>query len=65
MLFADIVFTIAMIPELRQYVAMRRLAHDPSNEDIAKEYGMGASLGRALDRYSIPGLIGRLRARTD
>lgn len=65
MLFADVVFTFAMIPELRQYLAMRRLAHNPSNEDIAKEYGMGASLGRALDRYSIPGLVGRLRTRAD
>jgi glycerol-3-phosphate acyltransferase PlsY len=62
MVFADAAFAIAMIPELRQYFAMRKLAHDPSNEDIAKEYGMGASLGRALDRYSIPGLIGRFRS---
>lgn len=61
MAFAVAVFTVAMIPELRQYLAMRRLDHDPSNEDIAKEYGMGAGLGRALDRYSIPGLVGRLR----
>lgn len=62
MVFADVIFTIAMIPELRQYIAMRRLDHDPSNEDIAKEYGMGASLGRVLDRYSIPGLVKGFRA---
>ena len=65
MVFADVVFAIAMIPELRQYLAMRRLANDPSNEEIALEYGMGASLGRALDRYSIPGLLGRLRRPAD
>jgi acyl phosphate:glycerol-3-phosphate acyltransferase len=59
-LFADAVFLWAMRPELRQYGAWKTKGIDPSNEEIAAEYGMGGGLGRALDRYGmIPALVRR------
>lgn len=62
-LFANGVFFWSMRPELAQYAAMLNDDADPSQEEIAAEYGMGARLGRALDRYGVPGLVGRLRRR--
>jgi len=56
-LVADLVYLAAMRPELSQYGAMRTKGTDPSNEEIAIEFGMGRSLGRALDRW---GLLPRL-----
>jgi len=58
MVFADMVYLWAMRPELRQYWAMRDRGTDPTNEEIAIEFGMGQGLGRALDRYGVlPGLV--------
>jgi hypothetical protein len=54
-------WAIAMLPEFRQYAAMIRLPNAPTNEQVVQEYGMSASLGRAMDRYSIPALVRRLR----
>lgn len=62
MVVADVVYLVAMRPELSQYVAMRHEHVDPTNEEIADEFGMGARLGRAIDRYGLPGLISRLRS---
>ena len=62
MTFAVAVYLFAMRPELLQYWALRGGDHDPSNEEIADEFGMGGGLGRAIDRYSIPGLIARRRS---
>ncbi len=62
MVFADLVYLVAMRPELAQYWAMRSEHTDPTNEEIADEFGMGAKLGRAIDRYGLPGLISRLRS---
>ncbi len=62
MVFADLVYLFAMRPELGQYLSMRTEHVDPTNEEIADEFGMGASLGRAIDRYGLPGLIARLRS---
>jgi glycerol-3-phosphate acyltransferase PlsY len=58
--FAVGTYFVAMIPELRQYAAMLGHSTDPTNEEIAVEFAMGAGLGRAMDRY---GLIPRLRRR--
>lgn len=63
MVFADIVYLFAMRPELSQYFAMRSGHVDPSNEEIADEFGMGAKLGRAIDRYGLPGLIAGIRSQ--
>jgi len=62
-LFANIVFFTSMRRELAQYAAMVGDGEDPSQQEIASEYGMGAGLGRALDRYSLPALARRLRSR--
>lgn len=62
MAFAVGVYVFAMRPELTQYWALRSGEHDPSNEEIADEFGMGAGLGRAIDRYSIPALVARRRS---
>ena len=60
--FVDVVYLVAMRPELSQYGAMRSGGTDPSNEEIALEYGMGSRLGRFLDRYGVlPALLRRLR----
>jgi len=56
--FADAFYLIAMRPELGQYGAMRTHGTDPTNEEIAVEFGMGRGLGRALDRYGVlPALL--------
>lgn len=62
MVFADAVYLFAMRPELGQYFAMRGDHVDPTNEEIADEFGMGAKLGRAIDRYGLPGLFARGRS---
>lgn len=59
--FALAVYFYAVLPEFRQYLAFRAQLVAPTNEDVARELGMGAGLGRAMDRYSIPGIIARLR----
>jgi glycerol-3-phosphate acyltransferase PlsY len=57
-------WAIAMIPEFRQYATMVRLPNAPTNEQVVQEYGMSAKLGRAMDRYSVPALVKRLRSTT-
>ena len=57
-LFAVGWYLLAMRPELRQYGAMRTKGTDPTNEEIAIEFGMGQRLGIALDRYApVPALV--------
>jgi glycerol-3-phosphate acyltransferase PlsY len=60
-LFAVGFYLFSMRPELTQYAAMQATGHKASNEEVADEFGMGARLGRAIDRYGIPALVGRLR----
>lgn len=62
--FAVLVYVFAMRPELKQYLALRA-GENPSNEEIADEFGMGVGLGRAIDRYGIPGLIAGRRSPAD
>lgn len=59
--FAVATYLVAMRPELTQYLAMQGGSHEPTNEEIADEFGMGAPLGRAIDRYGLPGLLRRMR----
>jgi glycerol-3-phosphate acyltransferase PlsY len=60
--FVDIVYLVAMRGELGQYASMRGSGTDPTNEEIAIEFGMGRRLGRAIDRYApLPALARRLR----
>lgn len=60
--FVDVLYLLSMRPELSQYGSMRTRGTDPTNEEIAIEFGMGARLGRFLDRYApLPALLRRLR----
>jgi glycerol-3-phosphate acyltransferase PlsY len=54
-------WAIAMIPEFRQFAPLMSAPGGPTNEEMAREYGMGAKLGRAMDLYSIPALLKRRR----
>jgi hypothetical protein len=58
-------WAIAMIPEFRQFAPLMSAPDGPSNEEMAREYGMGAKLGRAMDRYSIPALLKRRRSAAE
>jgi hypothetical protein len=62
--FANLVYWITMYPELKQYADMIGIGQEPTQESIASEFGMGARLGRFLDRYSIPGLLARRKKPT-
>lgn len=58
-ILANLVYWITMLPELKQYFVLRNTGQEPSQEEIAAEFGMGARLGRFLDRYSLPGLLSK------
>jgi acyl phosphate:glycerol-3-phosphate acyltransferase len=48
--------------DFRQYRGMIGRGNTPTNEEIAREIGMGAGLGRALDRYGLlPAIVRRVR----
>lgn len=60
--FVVLLYLFAMRGELGQYARMRGTGTDPTNEEIAIEFGMGRRLGQALDRYApLPALARRLR----
>jgi glycerol-3-phosphate acyltransferase PlsY len=61
MALVDALFVIAMIPEIRQFLPLLSMPGGPTNEEMVREYGMGAKLGRAMDLYSIPALLKRRR----
>jgi acyl phosphate:glycerol-3-phosphate acyltransferase len=61
MVLVDAMFVVAMIPEIRQFLPLLKMPGGPTNEEMVREYGMGAKLGRAMDLYSIPALIKRTR----
>ncbi len=61
MVFVNIVYWIAMAPDLKQYFQFRDAAIDPTQEELAGFLGMGVRLGRLLDRYSLPALWSRWR----
>jgi acyl phosphate:glycerol-3-phosphate acyltransferase len=63
MVFANAVYWVAMSPELRQFFQLLGKGTDPSQEELAEFLGMGKRLGRFLDRYSAPALVGRLAGR--
>lgn len=60
---AVLVYRLAALPETRRSRAATRGRRE-SNEEISREYGMGARLGRAIDRWGVPGIVRRLRARS-
>lgn len=65
MVLVLVLWAIAMIPEFRQFAPLMTAAGGPTNEEMAREYGMGAKLGRAMDLYSIPALLRRRRSAAE
>jgi len=63
MAFVNVIYWVAMTPDLKQYFQFKDAAIDPTQEELAGFLGMGARLGRLLDRYSLPALWSRLRRR--
>lgn len=61
MIFVNVVYWIAMAPDLKQYFQFKDEAIDPTQEELAGFLGMGERLGRLLDRYSLPALWARRR----
>lgn len=63
-LFVNLVYWTSMRPELSQFFALLKTGSNPTQEEIDTFLGMGGKLGRLMDRYSLPGLIGRLRGKS-
>jgi len=61
MAFVNLIYWIAMAPDLKQYFQFKDAAIDPTQEELAGFLGMGIRLGRWLDRYSLPALWSRRR----
>ena len=61
--FALLFYVWATRGEFRQLAVLARDGRAPGNEEIAEELGMGGGLGRAIDRWSVPGLVRMLRRR--
>lgn len=59
--FALLFYVWASWGELTQLAVLAKKGTAPGNEEIAAELGMGGGLGRAVDRWSVPGLVRRLR----
>jgi glycerol-3-phosphate acyltransferase PlsY len=53
----NVVFWLAMRPELRLYFGLLGKGVDPSSEELAEMWGMGGRLGRLVDRYSLAALM--------
>lgn len=60
---AVMLYVIALLPELRQYVRLKQDHAYPSQESVAEVLTMGKTMGRMMDRYSLFALYHRLRAR--
>jgi glycerol-3-phosphate acyltransferase PlsY len=57
----NVFYWVAMLPELRQYIETLGKGPMPSSEDMSREWGMGATVGRVVDRYSLSSLLRGLR----
>lgn len=60
-ILANAMYWYAMLPELRQYARFLKKGISMSQEEIAVFFGMGARLGRFLDRYNPAAVAVRLR----
>lgn len=54
--FATILYRLVALPESHRFAAAVR-GRAVTNEELSREYGMGARLGRAIDRYGLPTLV--------
>jgi glycerol-3-phosphate acyltransferase PlsY len=57
MVTVNILYWLTMAPELKQYFQIRDKGEEPSQEELAHLLGMGSSLGRIIDRYSLSALL--------
>lgn len=64
-LFVNLIYWLAMRPELQQYAALRGAGTEPSQEEIGGSFGMGRGLGRVLDNYNLRALWARWRAHSE
>ena len=62
-LFVNLIYWITMRPELVQYFELNKSGASLSQETIAREFGMGASLGRIMDKYSILAFYEKIRKK--
>lgn len=62
-LFVNLIYWITMRPELAQYFELNKSGASLSQETIAREFGMGASLGRIMDKYSILAFYEKIRKK--
>ena len=62
-LFVNLIYWITMRPELAQYFELNKSGASLSQETIAHEFGMGASLGRIMDKYSILAFYEKIRKK--
>jgi glycerol-3-phosphate acyltransferase PlsY len=60
-IFINLVYWISMMPELKQAFDLQAEGEMPSQQELASFLGMGESLGRVLDRYSLPAVLSKLR----
>lgn len=56
-------YFLALVPELSQYVRLKRGETPPSQEAVADFLAMGKGVGRLMDRYSLFALYHRFRNR--
>jgi glycerol-3-phosphate acyltransferase PlsY len=59
MIFVNAIYWISMMPELGQYFEYQKKGINPSQEDLADFLGMGKSLGRVMDRFSLTALFSK------
>jgi glycerol-3-phosphate acyltransferase PlsY len=57
-LIANALFWFAMLPELRQYIRLRREGELPDEQEVAEFMGMG-SVYRVVQRFSLVNLFGK------
>ena len=62
-LIANALFWFAMLPELRQYLHLRREGELPDEQQVAEFMGMGSVYG-LVKRFSLASLIARMRKAT-
>jgi glycerol-3-phosphate acyltransferase PlsY len=61
----NVVYWVAMSPELRQYFRLRESAQIPTQEELAEFLGMGKRLGRALDNCNLVVVATKLRTLSE
>jgi glycerol-3-phosphate acyltransferase PlsY len=61
MIFVNIVYWIAMLPEIKLYFSSLGQGQVLTQEEMSRLWGMGGQIGKILDRHSIPAFLKRER----